>query len=267
MIHIGGIGCGNMGGAILGGVAKLGEYKVLAYDRNAHKTESLNQEYGIENINTIQELVESSDYIMIGVKPHGVESTVASIAPYLTKDKVLISIAAGVSIHRIKMASQNICPVSVVMPNTPAMVGLGCCAICFDDVDLKDEQKINIEKLFAAISTTVLVQESKLPEFSALYGSGPAFVFYMLEAMQETAIRLGFSYDESKALIEKLFEGSVKLAQEKPEIPYAKHRLNVCSPNGSTIAGINNLDKNAVRGLLIEGVLASYKRACEMAGK
>lgn len=103
-----------------------------------------------------------------------------------------------------------------------------------------------------------------MAEFSTLIGSGPAFVFYMLEAMLEGAIRLGFKYDEAKQMLEQLFLGSTKLAQANEDIPHAKLRLNVCSPKGTTIAGMNSLDKNAVRGAVIDAIMATYDRNIEL---
>lgn len=264
MLKIGSIGCGNMGGAILEGLSKSGQYTVLGYDRHMHKMQKLHDECGMLICNTMQELVTQSDIVILAVKPYGTIDVVKSIFSSLTPQKPLISLAAGVSLERIKHASQNICPLVLVMPNTPSMVGEGCCALCFDDDMLAEDQKKNIEKMFSRISKCVILPEHRFPEFSALIGSGPAFVFYMLESMMESAIRLGFSYGDARGLLEKLFAGSIKLAELSPEIPHAKLRLDVCSPKGSTIVGMNALDKNGVRGAIIDAVLATHARAVEM---
>lgn len=264
MLNVGVIGCGNMGGAIIKGLANTNEYTVLGYDRNGDKIQKFKDELGLTICDTVESLVAQSDIIMLAVKPYGIEDMTKSIAPYLTSQKVLISIAAGVSLASIKKNSHNICPLVLVMPNTPSMVGEGCCALCFDDAQLTEDQKDIIQTMFSHFSFCVLLPESKFPEFSALIGSGPAFVFYMLESMMESAIRLGFSSTDSRKLLEKLFAGSMKLAELSPETPYAKLRLDVCSPNGSTIVGMNTLDKNGVRGAIIDAVLATHRRAVEM---
>lgn len=267
MLTFGGIGCGNMGGAILNGIGNLKEFNVLGFDLNQETLLSLNASCGLISCEDEIEIAKKSDLILIAVKPFLVEKIVKKIASVLTKDQVIISLAAGVSVERIQRYSNNICPVVVIMPNTPAMVGKGCCALCFDDLTLPEEKKQIITDMFSAICTTVIMPESQICEFSALIGSGPAFVFHMLESMVEAGLRLGFTYEDSKKLVEKLFEGSVKLAQESPEIPHAKLRMNVCSPRGSSIVGVNSLDRTAVRGAIIDSVLATYNRAIEMSSE
>jgi len=267
MKTFGGIGCGNMGGAILNGVGNLKKFDVFGFDLNKKALEDLNKSCGLHACEDEIDLAKKSDFILIGVKPFLVEKIVEKIVPALTKDKVIISLAAGVSIERIKRYSKNICPVVVIMPNTPAMVGQGCCALCFDDPATPEDKKQVISDILSAICTTVNMGEAQLNEFSALIGSGPAFVFHILESMVEAGIRLGFPQDEAKMLVEKLFEGSVKLAQESPTIPHAQLRMNVCSPRGSSIVGVNSLDRSAVRGAIIDAVLATHSRALEMASE
>lgn len=144
------------------------------------------------------------------------------------------------------------------------MVGEGCCALCFDDPDLSTEKRQEVQELLAAICTTVVLSEPQIAEFSALIGSGPAVVFHLLESMVEAGLRLGFCYEDAKRLVETLFVGSVRLAQASPDTPHAKLRMNVCSPKGSSIVGMNALDRAGVRGAIIDAVLATYSRAQEM---
>lgn len=264
MQTVGFIGCGNMGSAIIYGISRTNAFNVAGFDHHPEKLAKLEKDCGLVICESGEELVQKSDFIVIAVKPYAVEELVGRIASFLTSDKILISIAAGVSVETIKHACSALCPVVTVMPNTPAMVGEGCTALCFDDVMLTSQHKEVIQKIFASVGYTLVLPEKQFPEFSALIGSGPAFVFYMLEAMLEAAIRLGFKYDDAKKILEQLFVGSAKLAQLDPQVPHAKLRLNVCSPRGTTIAGMNCLDKNAVRGEIIEAVLATYERYMEL---
>lgn len=264
---IGGIGCGNMGGAILNGIGKLKECEIIGYDHNIANMSALSESCGMRICEDELAVAEQADIIIIGVKPYAVEAVLKKISPVLTKDKVIISLAAGVSFARIKNYNNEICPAVIIMPNTPAMVGQGCCALCFDDESLPSIKKTFIHELFSKLATVTVLTEAQLPQFSALMGSGPAFVFYMQEAMMEAAIRLGFKQNESKILIDKLFEGSANLAQFQQNTHYATLRLNVCSPKGSTIVGMNALDKNGVRSGIIEAVLATHARAEEMANE
>lgn len=264
---IGGIGCGNMGAAILNGIGNLGECEIIGYDHHITNLTALSESCGMRICKDELEVVEQADIILIGVKPYAVEAVLKKIKPALTKDKVIVSLAAGVSFARINNYSEGICPAVIVMPNTPAMVGQGCCALCFDDESLPSAKKIFIHELFSKLAIVSVLTEEQLPQFSALMGSGPAFVFYMQEAMMEAAIRLGFKLNEAKILIDKLFEGSANLAQSQADANYAKLRLNVCSPKGSTIVGMNALDRNSVRSGIIEAVLATHARAEEMANE
>ncbi len=263
MQTVGFIGCGNMGSAIIYGISRSKAFQVAGYDHHPEKLQKLHEECGLLVCESEEELVKKSDILVIAVKPYAVEALVRRISSCLSSVKIVISIAAGIPAQTIKNAGCAL-PVCTVMPNTPAMVGEGCTALSFDDPMLTAEHKDVIKTIFAGVGYTVELSESKFPEFSALLGSGPAFVFYMLEAMLEAAIRLGFKYDEAKKMLEMLFAGSAKLAQHDFDVPHAKLRLNVCSPKGTTIAGMNSLDKNAVRGNIIEAVMATYDRYLEM---
>lgn len=262
MQTVGFIGCGNMGSAIIYGISRTKSFNVAGYDHHADKLQKLQQDCGLILCASEEELVKKADIIVIAVKPYAVDELLQRIQALVSADKIVISIAAGVSIAALKKYIS--CPVAIVMPNTPAMVGEGCTALCFDDKALSEEQKNTVRKIFDCVGTTVILPEDKFAEFSTLIGSGPAFVFYMLEAMLEAAIRLGFKYDEAKQMLEQLFLGSTRLAQANADIPHAKLRLNVCSPKGTTIVGMNSLDKNAVRGAVIDAVMATYERNQEL---
>lgn len=264
MRTFGGIGCGNMGGAILGGVAGLGEYTVIGYDPDAKAVAGLHEKCGLLGCADEIEAAKKADYILIATKPHLAAVVVEKIAPVLTADKVLISLAAGVSLKTLKSSCKNACPVVVIMPNTPAIIGAGCCAVCFDDAALTEAIKKDVLGLLSRICTTVVLPEHRITEFSALIGSGPAFVFHLMESMVEAGIRLGFTGDEARRLVETLFTGSAGLAQAQPDVSLATLRMNVCTPKGSSIAGVNSLDRSAVRGAVIDAVLATYARAEEM---
>lgn len=262
MQTVGFIGCGNMGSAIIYGVSRAKSFHVAGYDHHPEKLQKLEKDCGLIVCGSEEELVQQADIIVIAVKPHMVEALLTRVKPLITRDKIIISIAAGISIAKIKEFVS--CPVAVVMPNTPAMVGEGCTALCFDDAMLTDTHKETVKKIFDSVGTSIILTEDNFPAFSTVIGSGPAFVFYMLEAMLEGAIRLGFKYDDAKQMLEQLFIGSAKLAQANADTPHTKLRLNVCSPKGTTIVGMNSLDKNAARGAIIDAIMATYDRNIEM---
>lgn len=156
MQTVGFIGCGNMGSAIIYGISRTKAFHVAGFDHHPEKLRKLEQDCGLVVCADEEELVKKADIIVIAVKPYAVEDLVSRIAPFLTADKILISIAAGISVATIKHASSARCPVSIVMPNTPAMVGEGCSALCFDDVMLTAEHKEVIKKIFDSVGLSLI---------------------------------------------------------------------------------------------------------------
>lgn len=261
-VVLGCIGCGNMGSAILEGLASCDELKRVAFDTSVSRMNALEQS-GIAVMTSISALVEASDIILVAVKPRYVDTVLAEAQSALTQGKVLVSIASGVSIAALRQASAGVCPVVRVMPNTPAMVGAGVFALCFDDPQLPETQAVVIQRLFASLGRVMVLPESRFTAFTAVAGCGPAYVFHFMEAIVESAVTLGFTRQEATDMVTDLFAGSVKLAAES-DTHLSLLREAVCSPAGNTIAAMNQLDRSAVRGSIIDAVLAAYARGLEM---
>ncbi|SHN55103.1 pyrroline-5-carboxylate reductase [Desulfovibrio litoralis] len=260
---LGVIGCGNMGSAILKGLGSLDQalFSLVAFDRNQHKLEAL-RPLGVKGTSSMAELVKVSDWLIFAIKPQQLLSVLESLGESL-KDKVIVSIAAGVSLNALEKASCNNTVVFRVMPNTPATVGEGVFAICYDESKISEIQKKVIVDLFNSLGRAVILPEAKFNAFSALIGCGPAYVFYQMEALVEAGVSLGLSRAESTLMVVDLFYGSVVLAKES-----GKHlsvlREEVCSPGGMTIAGINKFDSDGIKGKLIEAVFAAYQKGKKM---
>ena len=260
---IGLIGCGNMGGALLGGLVKnfSADYSFLAYTRTVSRLEPyLN--LGVELCFSAQEVAAKSDLVIIAVKPGQVSAILNQIAPDLTEGKILLSVAAGISIAAMRSQGVN-CPIVRSMPDTPALVGKGVFALAFDGV--APESKAKIFELFSRLGLCLEMAEEKIPAFSALIGAGPAYVFAMMQAFVQAGVTLGFGHKEARSMVEALFEGSAVMAKESPEHLMAL-RDQVLSPAGLTIAGTNTLDRAGLTGILVDCVLAAYKRGQEMEG-
>lgn len=255
---IGCIGCGNMGGAILSGLASQNTYRLLGYNRSPHRLPPL-QAKGIQVKDTILDLVKESDIIILGVKPVGVPEVLEEAVGELSSEKIIISIAASVSLAQLQEAAHHICPVVRVMPNTPALVNAGMFALCLEDSLLTFEKKQEIIDLFSILGTTIVLPEEKFSAFSALVGCGPAYVFYFMDALAEAGVTLGFPRQESINLVTKLMQGSAKLAALTEKHPVLL-REQVCSPAGVTLAAINHMDRTALRGHIIDAVLAAYAK-------
>lgn len=258
---LGCIGCGNMGAALLQGLASYPDLQLLGCDHNSCKLEAL-APFNVQAMPDVISLVQASDYILLAVKPAYVEPVLKEIAPYLTPDKVVISIVSGLSIATMKDLAPK-APVIRVMPNTPAMVGAGVFALCFADSALSQDKADYVHQLFASLGSALVFPESQFNAFTAVAGCGPAYVFHFMEAMVESAVTLGFTRQSATAMVTDLFAGSVKLAQHS-DLHLSELREAVCSPAGNTIAAMNQLDRTAVRGHIIDAVLAAYARGKDM---
>jgi len=260
------IGCGNMGGAIARGILRDAElpasWEVLGCDQEKERAEALSS-CGLDVQPTPLALAAKADYILLAVKPYQVASLLASVTAGLDKDKTILSIAAAVPLSALMNMLGGRCPAVQIMPNTPAMAGAGVFALCLDDPLLPSDRKARIQALFSRLGTVFPLPENKMNAFSAVAGCGPAYVFQMMDAVMEAAVTLGFARQDAARMVTALFRGSACLAEVSGEHPAVLHS-RVTSPRGMTIAGTNHLARTAVRGHIIDAVLAAYQRGKEM---
>ena len=188
-----------------------------------------------------------------------VGGVLAEALPSLKPETVIISIAAGVTLHDLRDAVQGRCHVVRVMPNTPALVGAGVFGIQEEPALPKDVFAMILD-LFGLLGSTIVLPEKKFNAFMALVGCGPAYVFHFMDALAEAGVTMGFTRQEALELVTQLVLGSAKLAALPGSHP-AILREQVCSPAGVTIAAVNHLDRTAVRGHLIDAVLAAYAKS------
>lgn len=260
MTTIGFIGTGNMGGAIIRGLADREDIDLAGFDLNAPALDAL-AEYGLTAYDSTLALAQASDYILLAVKPHQIEGVLADIAPALGPDKCVLSIAAGLTMDKLSRWAG--CPVVRVMPNTPAMVGEGVFALCLEDEDLGDERKAFVTGVFEALGQVHVLPESQFDAFTAVAGSGPAYVFYFMEAVIEAGVTMGLTRQQATQMVEGLFTGSAKLARQS-DLHLSMLREMVCSPGGTTIAALNVFDEHAVRSAVLKGVMRSAERSKEL---
>ncbi len=260
---LGCIGCGNMGSAILQGLAGTQDITLLGVDHKKDHLAALHATTGLEVVCEASALAARSDIILLAVKPDQVCTVIEEICPELRSDKVLVSIAAGVSLVAMRQAASGKVPMVRVMPNTPAMVGRGIYGICFDDPTLSSHTAHTVQALFSSIGKVVVLPEGKFEAFSAVVGCGPAYVFQMMEAVIEAAVTVGFTRQEATDMVKELFAGSCALAEQTGTHPSLLREM-VTSPAGMTIAGTNQLDRTGVRGHIIDAVLAAYQKGKEM---
>lgn len=265
-LTLGIIGCGNMGGAIAHGVLKSSvlhaRVAVGATDVTDAGRQPLEQAGG-RWFSGPEALAASCDLIVLAVKPYQIQDIIASIRPSLSPGKTLISIAAGQPLAALIAGLDGACAAVQAMPNTPALVGDGVFGLCFDDPVLGGEHKAIIQEIFKELGTVFILPENKMNALMAVTGCGPAYVFTMMDAMMEAAVTLGFARKDATEMVTALFRGSARMVAETGLHPAVLHS-QVTSPKGSTIAGTNHLARTAVRGHIIDAVLAADARGKEM---
>jgi pyrroline-5-carboxylate reductase len=187
---LGCLGCGNMGTAIIKGLAGFKGLTLHAMDLDRRKVDILDAEYGVVSANTARELTDRVEYLLVAVKPQHIRKTLEDLAPRLTSSQTVISIAAGVTLSQLKTYINGACPVVRVMPNTPAMVQAGVFAVCFDDPALTEEQKAFVKFILTPLGQIHILLEKDFDAFTAVIGCGPAYAYYFMEALVEEILRL-----------------------------------------------------------------------------
>jgi pyrroline-5-carboxylate reductase len=257
---IGFLGAGNMGAAIIKGLAAVPDVAAVAYDVDAAKVAVLASDKLAKAVDSPEDLAAQSDYLILCVKPQYLGAAMAELAPHLGPETVVLSIVAGVAMARLRELSAGKCPVVRIMPNTPALVGAGQFALCLDDPALDEARKTFVRELFARLGRTYVLEEKLFDAFTGLAGSGPAYVLYFMEALIESGVYMGFPRDKATDIVSGLVEGTAKLAGQSGLHPSVLREM-VTSPAGTTIEALMHLDRKAVRAAVIDAVVASRDRS------
>ena len=259
---IGFIGVGNMGSAIIGGLASRKDIELHGVDPHKANLERMAAS-GLKPHNKASAMVKQCDYVVIAVKPQYAEDVVKEIVQELDGNKCLISICAGIPRATFRDWTESRCPVVRVMPNTPALVSESVSAVCLEDSKLTDEMKAFVPEMFRSIGQAHVLPEKQFDAFTGVIGSGPAYVFYFMEALIESGVALGLTRPQATEMVKGLFVGSSKLAAES-EHSVSQLREMVTSPGGTTIRALMHFDRQAVRGDIIDAVFESYLRSIEL---
>ncbi|WP_319544192.1 pyrroline-5-carboxylate reductase [uncultured Pseudodesulfovibrio sp.] len=262
-MDIGFIGTGNMGGAIIRSLSDVDGLTMYGVNHTPAKLEALAEETGLIPCDTIQELTEKSDFIVLAVKPQQAPEIWPEMVPVLTRKKCLVSIAAGLTLNSLRQSIDNVCPVIRVMPNTPVLIKEGVTAICLDDEMLSHQQKTFIQELFENSGDVHVVSENQFDVFTAVIGSGPAFIFYLIETMIESGVELGLHRDVSSRMVKKLFSGASLMAERSAEHVSMLKEMSI-APAGTTIAALAHFDRTAVRGNIMDAIRMAYVRSIEL---
>ncbi len=262
---IGLIGAGNMGSALLSGwlAAKAaGAGDIRTYDPDPAKLRAITQRLKVKAAGDNGDLAAWADVIVLAVKPQVMDAVLKEIAPQASPSKLFISIAAGVTIARIEQGLGREVPVVRVMPNTPALIGEGISALAYNG-RVKGEGKKRALRLLDAVGETVEVPEKMIDAVTGLSGSGPAYVFVLLEALSDAGVRQGLPRETANRLALWTVRGAAGMALESGRHP-GELKDMVTSPGGTTIAGLHALEKGKFRAVLYNAVAAATERSREL---
>lgn len=237
--NIGFIGCGKMASAIISGVktSEVGaNYGIYGSEVNEEIASSASQRLGVEVFSDNKKLVKNSDIIFIATKPCNVLEVLEFVKEDLTPDKLIVSIAAGVSTEKIETVIPNN-RVIRIMPNTPALVKLGMFGICKGS-KANDEDLSLIESLLSSIGKCISVEENQMDIVTAISGSGPAFFYQVIEDMARAGEKLGLDYEKSLILATQTALGSAQMVFNRGEATVQTLIDNVATKGGCTFVGI-----------------------------
>jgi pyrroline-5-carboxylate reductase len=270
--RLGFIGGGNMAEAIIRGLLEKKVYTVgslAATDVSEPRLEYLRKTFGIDTSTNSADLVTRSEAVLFAVKPQNMNDVMAGISSAVRPMNLFISICAGTRTDTIEKGlhtSNNPAPRVVrVMPNTPALIGLGVAGICAG-ANAKTVDVEFAEKIFQAVGVVTRVREEMMDAVTALTGSGPAYVFYLIESLIDAGVKLGFDKDQAREMVLQMVLGSATLARQSDKSA-AELRKAVTSPGGTTAAGIAVLDERKVKDAFIACVEAAEARGKELGRK
>jgi len=258
------IGGGNMAEALIKGLlsadaAKSG--RMIVTDASVDRLAYL-KKYNVRTMTSNREAAGEAEVVLLCVKPQIMDRVLGDIAPAADMSKLVISIAAGITIGRMEKALTGNPRVIRVMPNTPALVLAGAAGIAAGTYAGKDDLDIALE-IFNAVGKAVVVEEKLMDAVTGLSGSGPAYVFMIIDALSDAGVKAGLPRPLALELAAQTVFGSAKMVLETKEHP-AKLRDMVTSPGGTTIEGLHALEKGKLRATLMNAVEAATARSREL---
>lgn len=259
------IGAGNMGGALIGGLAAssaVDRKNIVVSDPRKARIKELSSSLRISAAKGNADAVSRGDIIVLAVKPGEISKVLAECAEHVTPKKIVVSIAAGVPISELQAPLPKKAKVIRAMPNTPALIGEGITVLSAGknvtgrDLDL-------VSAIFDTVGQTAVVDEKRMDAVTGLSGSGPAFVAMFIEGLIDAGVFAGLTRELAKTLAVQTVLGSAKMLREKVEHP-SQLKDMVTSPAGTTIAGVRVLEEEGFRTVIMDAIEAAVERSKEL---
>ncbi|MEH7343154.1 pyrroline-5-carboxylate reductase [Bacillus sp. JJ1532] len=271
MMKVGFVGTGNMASAIIKGMINKEHTKandIFVYDVDTEKMNQFVRETETNTCESCEELVECADILVLAVKPNQFEAVLTPLKECIkAKNPLIVSIAAGTSIEKIHKLTEAGSELAIirVMPNVNAMIGEGAAAVCGNKA-ASQEQVDFVLDLFNAIGMAIELPEHHFSTFTAIAGSSPAYAYLFIDSLARGAVKNGLPKDLANKIAAQAVLGSAKMILESDEDPWV-HINRVCSPGGTTVAGLVALEDQAFISTVIKGVDATIKRDEELMKK
>jgi pyrroline-5-carboxylate reductase len=259
------LGAGNMAEALIRGLLRSGRTQpasIIATARRSERLAELSRSYGVRTTSDNLAATREADVVVLSVKPQAMDGVLTQVAPGIDASKLVISVAAGVPIAALERRLGAGARIVRTMPNTPSLVGAGACAIAAGahatQADLEQASHI-----FEAVGVSTVVEESLLDAVTGLSGSGPAYIFLIIEALSDAGVKVGLPRYTALKLAAQTVLGSAQLLIETGEHP-GHLKDQVTSPGGTAIAGLHTLEAGGLRTTLMNAVEAATRRAREL---
>ncbi len=261
---VGFIGTGNMAEAMIRGLLQAGvaaKEQILGSDPREERCAEMAQQYGVRIVADNVEVARQAEILVLSVKPQVMAKVLDQIGPHIHPHALVISIAAGIPLAAIEGRLPQ-ARVIRTMPNTPALVGAGATAIAAGG-HATEADLLAARRIFDSVGTTVVLEEAQLDAVTGLSGSGPAYIFLIIEALSDAGVKVGLSRYTAQALAAQTVLGSAKLLIDTKEHP-GRLKDMVTSPGGTAIAGLHTLEAGGLRTTLMDAVEAATQRSREL---
>lgn len=267
MALFGFIGAGNMGYPMLkAAIQTFGKDEVVYTDVSEARMQFVFQDTGVPSLGDNLTVVKECKYLVLAVKPQFFPEVLKEIKKAVTKDHVVISIAAGITIESIKDILSESTRVIRSMPNTPAMVLKGMTGVCYSQDDYTEEEKQVVDRFFRSFGKYEVFEEKFMNAVICANGSSPAYVYMFIEALADSVVSYGIPRDKAYTLAAQTVLGAAAMVLETGEHP-GKLKDNVCSPGGTTIAAVKALEEYGFRNAIMKASDACYEKAVTLSIK
>lgn len=262
---IGFIGCGNMGKAMVGALVDssiIDNQNIMVSTRTEKSLNELREKWNIRSSLDNKEVATFADIIVLAVKPNNHKEVITEIKDIISEEQIVILIAAGITLEQAEDWFGKEVKIVRTMPNTPALVNAGMSAVC-PNSQLSEEEIQDVCSLFNVFGEYELLEEKDLHAFIALCGSSPAYIFILIEAMADAAVKLGLPRSKAYKMAAQSVLGSAKMALETGLHP-AELKDMVCSPGGSTIDAVAELERKGFRSAMISAIEVCAEKSKKM---